>query len=325
VLLVSDSVAGQTTFLKDLPPGKYSDLVVRFSGVSAAAQTLAIADLGRLRITEVGRDLVNVDCDNLRFINMVKGGSSRIQAGAAAASAVTLRIPRGYGDNNVHQVIESDVVQVQMTFGANFTTKFTNAQKAILKVYGLVRETGEMAYNLLIQQIEQSYGGAGTFYLPLRQENVIAVYVVNGTAGDLDNVRVIKDGVEIANVQQGGTGVEDNDMVSISDLMNTTDAPDAVTAFVAATGANADSSVSEIALADAGEIGEFLSDDVQIEYRVSPAAAYVQECVVFSADFTPTRLRQTKIETAAVVGRKIARKNSLGRGRPIQTLKIAAE
>jgi hypothetical protein len=319
VLLAADAVQGQATFLRDIPPGKYSDIVVRFSGDSLAANTFVIADLGRIRLTEAGRDLVNVDADNLRAINSLKGGASRLQAVAGGASAATLRIPRGYADNNVHQIIEADVVQVQMQFGPLFTTHFTAADVATIKVYGLVRETGEMAYNMLIHQIDNVYG-AGVFTLPLRHENVIAIYLVTPATPDLDRVRVVKDGVEMANVQVG-PAAQDNDLQSISDLFNQTDAPVDAAAYPFVV----DSGVSEISLAEPGEIGEFLSDDVVVEFSTSPAATYTQECVVFSADFTPTKLRQTKVETAAVVQRKISRKNTLGRGRPVQTLRIAAE
>lgn len=320
-LLAADSVSGQSTFLKDIPPGKYSDIVVRFSGDAAAAQTFAAADLGRIRLIEAGRDLVAADADNLRLLNMLKGGSSRIQATAAGASAMTVRLPRGFGDGNVHQVIEADVVQVAIQMGANFTTKFTAADPAQIKVYGLVRETGEMTYNFMLTQMEQTYG-SGTFTYPIRQENVIAIYPI--ITGDLDRLRVVKDGQEMANVQQG-PNAQDNDLVSISDLFNETDAPDAVTAFVAATGANADSTIAAIEVAEVGNITEYLSDDVVCEWTVSPAATFVQEFLVASADFTPTKLRQTKVEQAATFQRKVARKNNLGRGRPIQAIRIAGE
>lgn len=315
VLLAADAVQGQATFLRDIPPGKYSDLVIRLSGDAQAAQTFAIGDLGRLRLTEAGRDIVNVDCDNLRLQNTIKGGNSRVQATAGAASAATLRIPRGYYDNNVHQIIEADVVQVQMQFGANFTTVFQAGDTATIKVYGLVRETGEMAYNMLIHQIDQTYG-TGTFQLPLRHENVIALYVIDAAA--LNRVRVVKDGIEIANVQQG-PNAQDNDLESISDLFNQTDTPVGAAAIPIVV----DSGIMEVSLAEPGEIGEFLSDDVAIEYTTNAGATI--ETLVFSADFTPTKLRQTKVETAAVVQRKVARKNQLGRGRPVQTLRIAAE
>lgn len=319
VLLAADNVAGQTTFLRDIPPGKYADILVRFSGDAAAAQTFAVADLGRIRLSESGRDLVNADADNLRFHSMYEGGSSRVQATAGAQSSVCIRIPRGYGDRNVHQVLESDILQLQMNFGANFTTKFTGVDPAAIKVYGNVRETGEMAYNLLIHQLEENFG-AGTFTIPLRRENVIACYVVINA--NLNRVRLVKDGTEMANVQQG-PNAQDNDFNDISDVLGVTDAPDAVAAFAAATGAGAYSSIAKLGIAEEGEIGEFLSDDVQLEFTM--AAAQVQEWLVFSADFTPTKLRQTKVETAAVVQRKVARKNTLGRGRPVRTLGIAAE
>lgn len=319
ILLASDSVSGQSSFLRDIPPGKYEAFAIRFSGDAAAAQTFVAADIGRVRLTEAGRDLVAADGDNIRLMNMLKGGSSRIQNAAAAASAMTIMLPRGFYDGNVHQVIEADVVQVNIQFGANFTTKFTAADAAQVKVYGLVREMGEMAYNLLCYQVDQSYG-AGTFTLPLRNENVLAVYVL--TNSNLNRVRVVKDGAEFANVQQG-PNAQDNDFASISDQWNKTDVPDGASAFTAAAGANADSTIAEIAIADPGEVGEYLSDDVVIEYTM--AGTQVQEMLVVSADFTPTKLRQTKVEAAASAQRKIARKNTLGRGRPVQTLRIAAE
>lgn len=234
---------------------------------------------------------------------------------------MTVLLPRGFYDGNVHQVIESDVVQVAIQMGANFTTKFTGADPAQIKIYGLTRETGEMTYNLMVMQQEQTFG-AGTFNIPIRQENVVAIYpVINA---ELDRIRVVKDGEEMANVAQGPLA-QDNDFVSISDLLNTTDAPDAVTAFVAATGANADSTIAAIEIAEPGNITEYLSDDVTVEFTMSPAATQVQQFLVVSADFTPTKLRQTKVDQAAIFQRKVARKNTLGRGRPIQAVRISGE
>ena len=321
VLLGSDSVAGQSSFLRDIPPGKYEGIVIRFSGDALAGQTFAVTDLGRIRLTEAGRDIVAADADNLRFMNMLNGGHSRAQAVAGSFSAATVLLPRGFGDNNVHQIIEADVAQIVIQMGANFTTKFTGADAAQFKVYGLVRETGEMAYNMLIHQIDQNLS-TGVFTLPLRHENVIAIYpVINA---NLSRIRVVKDGEEMVNVQQGPLA-QDNDLVAISDLLNQTDAPDTAAAFAAAGLGpfTTDSSIAELAIAEPGEIGEFLSDDVVVEFTMG--GAQVQEILVLSADFTPTKLRQTKVETASVVQRKVARKNTLGRGRPVQTLRIASE
>lgn len=318
VLLGSDSVSGQSSFLRDLSPGKYEGIIVRFSGDAAAGQTFAVADLGRIRLTEAGRDIVAADAANIRFLNALKGGNSRVQAVAATNSSATLLLNRGYFDNNVHQIIEADVAQVVIQMGANFTTKFTGADAAAIKIYGLVRETGEMSYNLLIHQIDQAYS-AGVFTLPLRHENVLAIYpVINA---NMSRVRVVKDGEEMVNVQQGL--LQDNDMVAISDLLNNTDTPDTATAAPTANGFAFDSSIAELAIAEPGEIGEFLSDDVVLEYTM--IGTQTQSMLVMSADFTPTKLRQTRVDSSNTVQRKISRKNTLGRGRPVQTLRIASE
>jgi hypothetical protein len=320
VLLAADTVSGQSSFLRDISPGKYEGIIIRFSG-DADGGTFAVSDLGRIRLTEAGRDIVAADADNLRFMNTLEGGNSRVNATLNSFSSATILLPRGFGDNNVHQIIEADVAQVQMQFGAAFATKFTGAAPAQIKIYGLVRETGEMTYNLLIHQIDQTYG-AGTFTLPLRHENVLAIYPV--VTDDLRRLRVVKDGVEMVNVQHAPAAtIQDQDLIDISDLLNLTDVPN--TAAIAPTvNGFTPSSMAALRIAERGEIGEFLSDDVVLETTWAGAAT-VFEFLVMSADFTPTKLRQSKVETSSVVQRKIARKNTLGRGRPVQTLRIAAE
>jgi len=322
--LAADTVSGQSSFLRDISPGKYEGIIVRFSGDALAANTFVITDLGRIRLTEAGRDIVAADADNLRFMNTLYGGNSRMIATAGSFSSATILMPRGFGDNNVHQIIESDQAQVQIQFGAAFTTHFTGADAAQIKIYGLVRETGEMTYNLLIHQIDQTYG-AGTFTLPLRHENVLAIYPV--LSDDLARLRVVKDGVEVVNVQHGITASapQNQDLAAISDLLSHSDVPDTANAAPAVlTGFAFNSSMARLEIAEPGEIGEFLSDDVTIE-TTWVGAATVFEMLVASADFTPTKLRQSKVESSSVVQRKIARKNTLGRGRPVQTLRIAAE
>lgn len=315
VLIGSDSVSGQTSFLKDIRPGKYTAFYVKFSGDAAAAQTFAVADLGRCELLQAGRPLVSVDADNMISIGQLLGGNLRTVAAAAGVSQQPLVIPRYWGDDNIHQVNVGDQLQVKFTFGANFTTKFTGADLAVMKVYGLVRETGQMAYNLLIQQIDKVYG-PGTFREPLQTENVLAIYiVVPGTATDLDRVRVEKDGYEVCNVATSGPAVNaENDLQEISDWER---GQEAATDAVATT---ANSPVAEITVAYPGQIGEFLSDNVSIEFTTSPAATYTQEMVVFSADFTDVKLRQTKAEDAAIVQRKISRKVQFGRRRPVTVL-----
>lgn len=318
VLLAADSVGGQTSFLRDIAPGRYEAFYLKMSGVAGATLQLTEAEFGRVRLLEAGRELAAVDYDVLAELNRLKGGNLRVTNGAGGTHEFPCVIPRNYYDNNVHQIIEADVVQIAIQYGSAFPTDIPTT--GVQKVYGLTRETGEMSYNLLLTQIDQVYG-TGTFTLPLRHENVLAIYpFMPTTENDLRRVRVVKDGVEAVNIQTGsGTAGRDQDLWEISDILNpgTSAQPSSNNAE--------ESNVCEIQIAEPGEIGEFLSDDVVVEFTTAPSTTYTQRAVILSADFTPTKLRQTKVETAAIVQRKISRKNTLGRGRPVQTLRIAAE
>ena len=315
VLIGSESVAGQSQFLKDIRAGKYEGFFLKLSGDALAAQTLTAAGFGRIKLLAAGTEVVTVDYDNQRVINQIWGGEMRIVAVAGANHQFPVYIPRGWKDDNVHQVNAQDQVQVQIDYGATFTTVFTGADVAIQRVYGLWRDTGRQAYNLRIKQINKVYG-AGVFLEDLNTENVLGVYVV-AVADSLDRVRVVKDGIECLNAHIGDTGTvvaADEDWLEISDNLNK---------VYAATDAVATATTSAIAEADIakpGQIGEFLSDDIQVEFVTSPAATYTQEMIVYHADFTDSKLQQTKAEEAAIVQRKISKKVQFGRTRPVRTL-----
>jgi len=312
VLLAADSIGGQSSFLRDLPAGKYEGFFLKLSATSDTGLALTAAEFGRIRLLEAGRELASVDYDNLRLFNNLKGGYADFSGATAGDTRAACYIPRGYFDNNVHQVTEADVAQVSIQYGSSFATDIVSGQQ---KVYGLVRETGEMSYNLLLTQIDQTYG-SGTFTLPIRQENVLAIYFIEPTTGtDLERVRVLKDGQEMVNIQaaDGGNAGISEDLYEISDILNN---PDISTGH---------SAIAEIQIAHPGEIGEFLSDDIRVEMTTGPTSTWTYETIVLSADFTPSKLRQTKVETAAVVQRKVSRKNTLGRGRPVSALRIASE
>lgn len=315
VLIGAESVAGQAQFLKDVRPGKYQAFFLKLSSpASAAGQTGTAAGFGRIEFLQGGAPFVSVDYDNMRNINRLKGGAAHQELNVAGVHEFGVLVPRGYFDNNVHQVNQADQVQCKIAYGATFTTWFTAGQTAVQKLYGLVRETGKMAYNLRIHQIDKSYGG-GVFREPLSQENVFAIYVVApATYGDLRRLRVEKDNVEMANVTFAGSATADteSDATDISNVLNTTDSE-----VETATSTHP----AEITVAEPGEVGEFLSDDVAIEFTTTPAAPpYTQEFVVFSGDFTDTKLDQTAAEEAAIVQRKIARKNQYGKRRPVSVL-----
>lgn len=318
VLLASESVAGQTTFLRDIRPGKYDAFYLKLSGDAVAATTLLENEFGRVELMQAGAPLVTVDYDVLHDINELKKGGLRIRADAGLQHEWPVVIPRNYWfDDNVHQVNQGDQVQVRIQYGTNFGVVFAAGQTAIQKVYGMVRETGLMAYNLKMSQINKVYS-SGVFTEEFGFENVLAVYFVQN-AGNTDRVRVTKDGKEMANVAIGtnAAGIVEEDLLEISDWYNSKHgATDAIPA--------ADTSrIGEVDVADNSAIDEFLSDDVEIEFTVS-GTTFTQQFVIMHADFTDTKLRQTKAENASITQRKIARKQQKGRTRPVRVLEELA-
>lgn len=316
VLIASASVGGSTQFLRDVKPGKYEALFLKFSGDAAATQTTNENEFGQIELLQQGSPIVSVAFDVLHDINELVKGNLRTQVTAGGLHEMSCVIPRNYWhDDNVHQVNAGEGVQVQINYGANFATEFTGADLAVQKVYGIVRETGPMAYNLRMHQIQYVHT-SGPFLESLNRENVLAVYVVQ-SANNLDRVRAIKDGVELANIFIGdpaNVASAQEDLLEYSDWDNSNEAgTDAVL--------GADTTrIGEIQFAKPGNFTEYLSDDNALEFTTSGAAAFNDTIVVMHADFTDSKYRQTRAEDAAIFQAKIARKQQKGRVRPVRVL-----
>lgn len=320
VLLDSQAVGTAAQWLANVPQGKYEALAAILTGTSAAAQALTEVNVGRVRLSETSRDLVNAEALHLRRVNSLKSGNQRRQFAVAGVTEYTLILPRGYYDNNVHRVLESDLAQLTITFGAGWATQIATAN---WKLYGLTRQTGQMRYNYKLTQIDLSIPGAGVTRQQIREENVVALYIERDpTVANIDSVRVEQDSEIAMSV------VRFEDLNDISDALNATDslsAP-AVAADAAEGFENNSSNIAEVQLANPGDVGEFLSDDVLVEVTAAAAATLnTLSLIVASCDFSPTKLRETQFEERAVFQRKLARKNRLNRTRPLQALRIASE
>ena len=305
VLLDSDSLSSQ--FLGDIKPGKYSYFAIMIDGTVLAADALVESEIGRIRVSEQGRDVVNVDAAQMLRINRMEGGHVRFESVAGAAGEVCILIPRGYDDANVHLVTEADLAKVAIVHDAAFDT----AMSGVIDLYGLLVETGEMNYLLKIIQLDEAIAASAVEKVKISEENAFAIYIERNA--DWDRFRVLRDNEEVANVSERA-------LTHISDALNETDSLSTANTEGLSTTTN---SMQVLRFANPGEVGEFLSDNIQLE--VQAGTADTLRIVVFSADFAPGKLRQTKIETASIMERKLARKQKLGRSRPIQSLSVQGE
>lgn len=320
-LLASEAVGTAAQWLADIPQGKYDAFALVLTGTSAAAQTATEADMGRIRLLEGGRELVSVDGTLMRTWDNLKGGETRRQFAAAGVTEWFCVIPRTWFDDNVHRVLESDLAQLSMTFGALWATHIATA---VWKLYGMVRQTGEMRYNLKINQIDLNIPAGGTFKMPIRDENIVAIYLwkdgatIGTASANVDNIQVVQDGEVAVNV------VRSEDLFDMSDALNATDS--LATANTEGNTFNGTSLLAEMAFASPTELGEFLSDEVTFE--VTTAAAMTDNklpILVFSADFAPSKLKETQLLTKSVIQRKLVRKQNLNRTRPLAALRITSE
>jgi len=309
VLLDSESIGGQGSMLLDVRPGKYKAFGISFTGTSDTGQTPTDATFGRFRLTERGRDLVNIDAINLRRFDThyYDGNLSQVYATAGACRTIW-QIPRGWRDTNVQQVIETDQIQFAANFDATFTTVFPAAAQA--ELYGFLRDTGEMAYNLRMIQLDKALAASATEPQPIRDENILAVYLVHPSAAPT-RIRIMRDGNEVTNVAYTASR-------AFSDLNNSTES--LATANTEGVFGTTPSTITEYSFAEPGEIGEFLSDDLVFEVSTGSAATY--SFVTLSADFTPSKLRSTMLEAKSVEQRRLARKVSLNRNRPTEVLQV---
>lgn len=310
VLLDSESVGGVTSFLGDVRPGKYKYFGLYFEGTSAA---LVDADFGRIRVTERGRDSVNISAINLRrFMSLVfPGYTHQLFPAMAGTSRMMHLIPRGWRDENCQQVIETDMIQVAVNFGANWTTAVS---AGVMELYGLLSDSGKQIYNLRINQIDRNIAANAVEPIAIRDENVIAVYLTD-PAVDPTRIRILRDSQTVVDVDYEAARI-------FSDTLNHTESQTAAAATE--TPGTVFSQITEFAFCDPGEVNEFLSDSLTVEASAGGGGATNYEVVVFSADFTKSKLRQTMTESDAAYARRLARKKEYGRTRPIETLEVLA-
>lgn len=182
--------SSSTGFNFALPPGKYQFLLFRFEGTADTGQTFDPSDVGTLRIDD-GRPLIFTSWDFLDDLAQAKYGIFERTAAAGAAFDWFIPVPLTWftDDTSIYRVANNDNVRVQINLGSNFATMIgTNTMT--MTVFG-VEHSGVQPYRLKIIQQDLDIIN-GSMRHPLREENVLAVYMENNT--NITRVRYFQDG-----------------------------------------------------------------------------------------------------------------------------------
>lgn len=173
----------------ELPPGDYEKLIFRLEGTNDTGQTLDIAALGQLEISDSGFYNVRVGMDFLDDLAGLKGGV--MERASTTAGAIDWYVPFMFNlwedEVSVFTVSNNQKVRVVIHTTGTLDTNITG--NATLTVFGVMK-TGLQPYRLRYNF--RDFTGAGRISENLNAEDVVAVYVENNT--NLNRISYFQDG-----------------------------------------------------------------------------------------------------------------------------------
>jgi len=281
----------------NIPPGMYEKLTIQITGVNQAAATLAITDLGSMRLMVNSKQFQNINLDRLSFYAALKRGSVAAVSAIGAAFNFQFDIPMSIpGDNQNVLYVESDG-EVVLELDGFYTAGVAVILSGNVTVYGHERQ-GIQSYFLRIDSGDYN-AVAGTGNQDIKGiENIWELFLENDST-NLDKVTVFV-----------------NDKVKYNAdrlaLVNKTNIDNRIETY--------DSAISYIALpmAESKQLSESLNDSGVIQTEMSAAA--LLNLFMTSIDFAPKKKVASAGVYATSVGIDIEKKNAAGKPRAGQVI-----
>jgi len=165
----------------DIPKGKYAGLLIRIFGTTNTGQTLALSDIGQLRVNRHGKEVISESFDFFHCYDDLKGGFlPTVTGGAAAAEDVFCLIPFALPElPNVMNVLTNEEADLRLDFDtATMNTRF-GANPCTYQVYGYMTPDIDEHYQLLIREQDVQATGAGRLSDALNGSNLAALYLID--------------------------------------------------------------------------------------------------------------------------------------------------
>lgn len=297
VELVSASVTTGAQVNFTLAPGQYEQLLIEFAGTTIAAQTLLIADLGEMRLTDSKGAHSRVSFSSLQDRAFALGGILEDATGNAA-SAENVHIPFPFaiqGDSdNIFAVSPNEIVTLTIFPGSNFATRIAG-NTWTFTIHAL-RKTGIQRYRYLLNDLEFGIIN-GITTEQVQFENIYDVWMENNT--NINRIVWKQDGEAVFDTTRDALIQQthfDNEIETFSATINKV----------------------QLLLNRRGEPQKSLNDANEI--RVEGSAAADITFLITSMDFTDEEAAATKeldeLEDIAVFDRKAR----LGKVRPANVL-----
>lgn len=197
-LLKTGSCKGTARVSDYMPVGRYNALVLVVHGTTDTSQTLAKADIGRIRVEYMGQELQGRDFAFYHDYTDLMGGHPARILPEAGASRILAAVPFAHpGYPNTLDVTGPDQATYYLDFNAALDTRF-GSNAGTYELYALEIPDIPMGYHLLTRQQDIEVAAAGRPETTLRIGNVGSLYL-RDSSSVVGNVQVSVDGEILVN------------------------------------------------------------------------------------------------------------------------------
>lgn len=195
VLLWQDNLAsGSTNY--NIAQGSYGDFLLRISGTAVAGQTVALSDLGNVRLNVNGDDKVNVDFGFLNLVANEYGGFIENDSAAGGAFNFSFIVPcHAWQDSlNVYHFGPNDKAYFNAVYASTLAAKVS---VGTITIEATPKQGIQTYYHKLLNQ-NVNASGAGQISNTINQPNIIELYLKD-PAALTTTMQFSKDGIEKVN------------------------------------------------------------------------------------------------------------------------------
>lgn len=278
-----------------IPAGFWKDIKVHYTGTNVGGQTLAVANLGTMRLTVDGQQKQFLNFDRAQQYNNYKGGAVAAVSGAGAAFNFQCTLPQAVpGDDANGLFVERDgevILELRSFYDAAVISVGT------VYVYGIPAE-GVQTYFLKINQIDFA-NISGTSEEPQYQnlENLYEVLVENDT--NITRVTFKVDGKTVVDSVREGIYNETNEMNFLETYSSTV-------AYL------------DLLMAPTKQLTEVLNDTATFQYVASGAGTI--NTIIFQIDHAPNKQLASQAMLAQTIRNAFAKKSTSGKTRAVEAL-----
>lgn len=261
----------------DLPVGRYAALLLILKGTTDTAQTLAVSEIGRVRVQRGGREIQNEDWEFYYDYSDLKTGWPNATLATAGATRVAVLVPfAAAGLPNSLDVMSKEEVDVFLDFDSTLDTRF-GANACTYEVYGIHAPTQAEVYELHVEQQDQAASAAGRVIDKLSGRNVAALYLKDGGSVVTSTTIAVDDRVIV-------NEIDDDTLLDLTNMVNRKEA----------TG----NTLIEVSNVVTGKLAEVANLKVEIDTTFSGSGTF--EVTKFRAE-PSARAEQSKANVQAIL------------------------